>query len=131
MAALDSSLQEPYTVGENGRNQYDWSKNLKNQLVQIQFQLVRKDKKYTVTNTDALDEFEEIYKYYYNKKNNIAGVLHFEESVRVLNILKRLTAFTRDIINGKGEYMLGIEMIHRISKHDPDSAKVLIHFFIT
>ena len=32
MAALDSSLQEPYTVGENGRNQYDWSKNLKKQL---------------------------------------------------------------------------------------------------
>lgn len=130
MAALDSSLQEPYTVGENGRNQYDWSKKLKKQLVQIHFQLVRKDNKYTVANTGALDEFEEIYKYYYNKKNNIAGVLHFEESVRVLNILKRLTAFTRDIINGKGEYMLGIEMIHRISKHDPDSAKVLIHFFV-
>ena len=62
VAALDSSLSERSIVGENGRNQYDWSKNLKKQLVQIQFQLVRKDKKNTVTNTDALDEFEEIYK---------------------------------------------------------------------
>tara|TARA_B100000886_G_scaffold331344_1_gene282747 strand:+ start:1908 stop:3719 length:1812 start_codon:yes stop_codon:yes gene_type:complete len=131
VAALDSSLPEPYIFGENGRNQYDWSNNLKEKIVQLHFQLVRKDKITPLNNTALLNEFEEIYKYYYNKQANLNLRLFNDiDAIRVLNILKRLTAFTRDIINGKGEYMLGIEMINRISKYDTDSAKVLIHFFV-
>tara|TARA_Y100000816_G_scaffold291760_1_gene284224 strand:- start:2874 stop:4673 length:1800 start_codon:yes stop_codon:yes gene_type:complete len=130
VTALDSSLPEQYTVGENGRNQYSWSKNIKEQLVHIQFQLVRKDEINKLNIDIALDAFEEIYKYCYTIEANDVSVLHFEKTQRVLNILKRLTAFTRDIMNGKGEYMLGIEMIYRISKYDPDSAKVLIYFFV-
>ena len=49
--ALDAHTRAPVQIGENGHNEYGWSSNKQERLVQLSFQLVRsKDTKKTSRN---------------------------------------------------------------------------------
>ena len=89
--------------GENGHIEFSWSKNITERIVQFYFQLVRTsspkelvhlDTIYTTLIIDVLKE--DITK---------------EERDEYLSILYRMIPYTRDIVNGKGEYQLAYMMI--------------------
>jgi hypothetical protein len=128
VAALDPLDQSQYNIGENNRLQYNWSDDIKQQIVQLHFQLVR-DPPYTGEKDrfTAVDKFEEIYKkIYVNAFNNYDKI----GEVSLLNVLHRLVAFTRDIVEGKGEYMLSYDLVYRISKYNVIMAQRIVYFFV-
>jgi len=88
--------------GENGHYEVSWSKNIKERIIQFYFQLVR-------TNKEELSKLDTIY------TNLIVDVITsditYEERREYLGVLYKLIAYTRDIENGKGEYMLSYMMI--------------------
>ena len=144
MAALDESTSSNMIRGENGRLQYSWSNDIKPSIVQLHFQLVRnnnvtskKNISSTWFNTQA-NIFENIYTDVYFQDGipftqiqfNEARDNEFKERKEILVILHKLVAFTRDIISGKGEYVLAFAMVNRISKHNEFAAAELIRLFV-
>ena len=65
VAALDSTADPELNIGENGRSQYEWSTSIKQQIVQLHFQLVRNktnsSNKTTLYTTTQANIFEKIY----------------------------------------------------------------------
>jgi len=86
--------------GENGHIELSWSKDIRERILQFFYQLVRTkelvhlDMIYTKLIIDVLKE--DITK---------------EERDEYLSILYRMIPYTRDIVNGKGEYTLSYMMI--------------------
>ena len=117
VAALDS-YQEDYVTGENGRVQYNWSKDIKDKIVQLNFQIVRK-------NSSVGDEFENIYKSILNENS----YFHYNERNKLITLMHKLVAFTRDV-KGKGEYMIGYDFLYRLSKFNMYIAIKLIEYFV-
>ena len=99
---LNSRDENNLKCGENGHTELSWSKNIRERIVQFYFQLVR-------TNSDGLSELDILY------TNLIVDVLKEditkEERDKYLAILYKMIAYTRDIVNGKGEYTLSYMMI--------------------
>ena len=91
--------------GENGHAEFNWSKNMEENIVQFDFQCVR-------TNMEGLDQLEII----------LHGLLTSLQSVRddpgaesqrqfLLTNLYKIIGKTRDIEGGKGEYTLSYMMV--------------------
>jgi hypothetical protein len=88
-----------YNTGENGHVEYGWSEQMQEKIVQLNFQLTR-----TTCNQPVLQsKFRELLLVLKNQKNSI--------SLSYLTTLYKLTAYTRDIISGKGEYQLTYMLI--------------------
>ena len=89
-------------IGENGHIQYDWSDNIREKIVQFNFQLVR----------DAnIDYMENKMKEILNIINNLVDETDKPLKKELLTIMFKLIIFTRDIIYGKGECKLSYMMI--------------------
>jgi len=103
--ALDNFT--PKQIGENGHIEYGWSNSIQEKIVQFNFQMVRTDdiglKKLQVIFKDLLFHL----KYYIDNSSLPEKNLAKE----YLSILYRMIGFTRDIIDGKGEYNLSYMMI--------------------
>ena len=129
VAALDSTADPQLNIGENGRSHYEWSTSIKQQIVQLHFQLVRNktnsSNKTTLWTTTQANIFEKIY-----KSIILNTGLYDRERHQCLTIMYKLVAFTRDIISGKGECMLSYDLIHRISKYDENMAMKIVHYFV-
>ena len=83
-------------LGENNCGQHDWSKESKEQLVQIYFQLVLSK------NNNAIEMYKDLlYKCFEN----------YEKNKDIIQYCYKLIAQTRDIIDGKGLYNLSYEML--------------------
>jgi hypothetical protein len=105
-------------IGEKGHISEKWSKDINEKTVQLYFQLVRNMDENTLTN-----EYNEIMDYI--KENN---------DYELLEILYCLIGQTRDIENGKGEYVLAYKQLfifyERLSESNEELANNLVCFML-
>ena len=111
VAAMDA--QHNLHRGEKGHAEHTWSEEIESKIVQISFQLVRHPSPIVLTTFESL--IQELC-----KTNN----------TKYLLILLKLTAQTRDIIAGKGEYGLFYDMLIVWYKYYPFVAKQLMKYTV-
>lgn len=124
ITALDNHT--PKQTGENGSTEYTWSNSVREQIVQFSFQLVR-------TNGEAqVIALESVLKTILETLKARQDKIHDSESLGLLSILYRMIGSTRDIIDGKGEYLLTYMMIYTWYEFYPELAKfALLSLFYT
>jgi len=114
MAALSSALDclHNMQLGENRTLEYGWSTNIKELIVQFQFQLVR---------TEDLESLENKYQELLTKI--FAPLLldttldtTLDATLENLRVIYKLIGYTRDIVAGKGEYQLSYMLISGLYK---------------
>lgn len=135
ISALDS-VSTPFQIGENGTQEYGWSNNIRERIVQINFQLIRK----TITTNSINKSSHELEKTFDNNElfSNIERTLMDlqctplprEEYVEYMSIFYRMIGFTRDIIDGKGEYALSYKLLDIWSKINPELANFALRQFV-
>jgi hypothetical protein len=99
-----SDFLTPKQVGNNGNIEYTWSTNanIREKILQFSFQLVR-------TSEKQMDKLEEVLR---DILQNLKQRQKSDETNAYLSIMYRLIGYTRDIIDGKGEYYLTYMMIY-------------------
>ena len=121
MAALVNSLDN-YTgskLGEKGHIEYGWSNSIREQILQFSFQLTR-------TNDSSKLQFILINLLTTLKntlKNTHSSISEKEVAKGFLSILYKMIGYTRDIIDGKGEYTLTYMMIYTWYEFYPELAQ--------
>jgi hypothetical protein len=116
MAALVNALDKytPSQIGENGHEEYGWSINIREKIIQFYFQLNR------VSNMASLErELRTILRTLASTKSIISDA----ERKELFITLYKIIGHTRDIIDGKGEYALTYMMIYVWYDFYPDLAK--------
>jgi len=113
-------------LGEKGAIEYTWSNNIQEQILQLNFQLTRTNDSNTITNlslkTDKiLTEIISLYK---------TNIISRNEYIDYLSIMYRIIGYTRDIISGKGEYMLAFMLIQVWHNHFPQLAYFAFKQFV-
>ncbi len=102
----------PIRSGENGHSEYGWSNNIQERIVQFNFQLVR------TKDTTSLKSI--LHGLLTELKHTSKTAVY--ETKAYLSVLYRMIGYTRDIIDGKGEYMLTYMMIHTWNQFYPELA---------
>ena len=125
MATIINALDNHTTkqLGENGHEEYAWSNNLKERIMQLSFQLTRTDNTTvlrTITN-DILTELHDLQTY---------GVIDKTEFVHLMSVMFKMIGHTRDIISGKGEYSLSYMLLTVWYEHYPELAKFAYKCFV-
>lgn len=112
-ATIDTSTN--MGVGENGHAEHKWSNNsnIQEQIVQYNFQLVRNT---TGEHTTIL--------------RNMLTLLKDSPNPKYLAILYKVIGYTRDIIDGKGEYKLAYDMVIVWNEFYPELAEHAITCFV-
>ena len=101
--------------GEKGHSEYDWSNSLQEKILQFSFQIVR-------NNTGLENTLRSMLLLLSNKIQS--EILSESETAKgYLSLLYRMIGHTRDIIDGKGEYMLTYMMIYVWYEFYPELAK--------
>jgi hypothetical protein len=101
-------------LGENGHTAYSWSKDIKEKLTQVFFQLTR------TKNSNIVDEFIKISKEIYENDDD-----------ELNDYCMRIIPQTRDIISGKGEYDLAYRLLLEYALHIREStAKQILYFMV-
>jgi len=113
---------ETISIGEKGHLQYDWSHCIKNRFVQFQFQMTR-------TDSDGINMLENIL------RTMMEDLIKMEKTDNetyklLLMLLYKTISYTRDIIDGKGEYMLAYMMIFVFYEYFPEAALYALHRFV-
>lgn len=123
MTALVEALDNytPTQLGENGHVEYGWSNSIQEQILQFSFQVTR-------TNNIGMASLE-------SKLTQLLTVLKSRdktpEGAKYLDILFKIIAHTRDIIDGKGEYNLAYMMVYVWYKFYPELARLALTCFVT
>ena len=106
MAALTSALDEfnKIQIGENGTIEYSWSDEVQELIVQFHFQLIR-----NANQNELSIIYEKILSKIFTNNYNV--------NLDYLKIMIKLTAYTRDIVQGKGEYELAYMLITNLYKY--------------
>ena len=96
MSLLIEHIDKMQQRGENGHVEHGWSKNIQEQIVQLDFQLTR-------TNSAGIQALEQ-------RLRSLLTSLKNEPDTTYRVILFKMIGYTRDIVSGKGEcdltYML-------------------------
>jgi Mg-chelatase subunit ChlD len=121
MSALVTALDSytPKQIGENGHVEYGWSNDIREKIAQFSFQLTR-------TNEDGLKRLQNILNSILislKSKIDSSNIIEREVGKGLLSTLYRMIGYTRDIIDGKGEYTLAYMMIYTWYKFYPELAK--------
>lgn len=128
MSSLISALDNftPSQIGENRTREYTWSNNIRERILQLSFQLTRvRDE--TIINklaeqTDKiLKELNDLYK---------CSILSRNEYLKYMSLMYRMIGYTRDIIDGKGEYTLSYMLLSVWHCHHPELAKFAFKLFV-
>jgi hypothetical protein len=121
--ALDNASMTPFQIGENGHMEYSWSEDLMESTLQLHFQLVRGANVQTI-----MDVFERLIRsiQIMHKENKINHDVFFKHKL----LLCKMICQTRDVIDGKGEYMLSYALLAVWNKYYPESAKEILHYFV-
>jgi len=125
--AIDkTSINNPSKYGENSHMEYAWScdSDFKERILQFNFQLTR-------CNNDKVREMGiQLNKLLTDLKNNYVGrKITSEEYTEFMNLLYKSIAYTRDVIDGKGEYTLSYMCLFEWYKFHPDYVKhALVQF---
>ena len=94
-------------IGKNGHDEYGWSEYTKERIVQFNYQLVRTSKEYEIIHLADI-----LYNIIKDLQDNLEnGKLLPEEFQEQIVMLYKLVGYTRDIVDGKGEYMLAYMQI--------------------
>lgn len=102
MASVVSALDNftPIQHGEKGHTEWGWSNNIQERVLQLFFQLTRCDK-------TRQGELEGTYRKLLDD---------CKDSPEYMDILYRLALQTRDLVGGKGEYGLGMHLLHGLDR---------------
>ena len=117
ISALDNNLKQR---GENGHVEYTWSNDIREKICQFNFQLVRTNE----ANVNNLENMlkDLIFQLCFIVTNDNRSPSEKEVAKAYLTILYKLVGYTRDIINGKGEYHLTYMMIYTWYNYEPELA---------
>jgi Mg-chelatase subunit ChlD len=107
MAALVNALDNYNTlqIGDKGHIEYGWSNSLQEKIAQFSFQIVRTRSENTLRET--LTNMLSTLKY----KISVPSITEREKAKGYLLVLYKMIGYTRDIVDGKGEYKLTYMMI--------------------
>ena len=112
-------------IGENGSIEYAWSNNIREKIIQLNFQLTR-------TKRDTIDSLaiqtNDILNYL--TRSYLSVVISREEYIEYMSIMYRMIGFTRDIIDGKGEYSLSYMLVDVWYNHYPELALFAFKHFV-
>ena len=112
-------------TGKNGQEEYTWSENTKERILQFSYQLTRTDDANLYNLAVILDKILE------NLQDELSvGKLLVTEYVEQMAILYKLIGYTRDLVDGKGEYMLAYMQIMVWYSHFPELAKYALKCFV-
>jgi hypothetical protein len=128
MTALVKALDNftPSQIGENGHSEYTWSKNIREQIVQLSFQLTRANSSSVIASlANRVDSILTTLKTDYQTQRICKEVY-----IEYMSILFKLIGQTRDLIEGKGEYTLAYMMIGIWNKHFPNLAMFAFRLFV-
>lgn len=120
-------LNNPKQIGESGHVEYSWSNNMREKVLQLNFQLIR-----TASIND--NTFYLLRNEYIKLLQNLKLTMNAEssESRYLLIILFKMIAYTRDIISGKGECSLSYMMLTEwYNIVDKESAILLLKYFVS
>jgi len=113
-------------TGKNGHDEYGWSEYTKERIVQFNYQLVRTSKE-----TEIIHLADILYNIIKDLQDNLEyGKLLPEEFQEQIVFLYKLVGYTRDIIDGKGEYMLAYMQILVWYGFYPVLAEFLLKSFV-
>ena len=106
-------------LGENGTREYTWSNSFRERIIQLFFQITR-----TINNNTIIN----LSNNYYQLINTISirfnsGLILREEYLEYMSLLYRLIGHTRDIIDGKGEYLLSYMLINTWATYNLELAQ--------
>ena len=106
-------------LGENGTREYTWSNSFRERIIQLFFQITR-----TINNNAIIN----LSNNYYQLINTISirfksGLIIREEYLEYMSLLYRLIGHTRDIIDGKGEYLLSYMLINTWATYNLELAQ--------
>jgi hypothetical protein len=112
-------------TGKNGQKEYTWSENTKERILQFSYQLTR-------TDDEKLFSLEIIlHKILESLQDELSvGEILVSEYLEQMSILYKLIGYTRDIVDGKGEYMLSYMQIMVWYSHFPELAKYALKCFV-
>jgi len=113
-------------IGKNGHDEYGWSEYTKERIVQFNYQLVRTSKEYEIIH--LADILYNIIKDLQDGLEN--GKVLPDEFQEQIVMLYKLVGYTRDIIDGKGEYMLAYMQILVWYGFYPRLAEFLLKSFV-
>ena len=119
MAAVVAALDHytPKRIGENGQEEYDWSHDENEKIVQLFFQLNRCSK-------ENMIELATQYK-------NLLDPAIRNKNDEMVMILSKLVAQTRDLVDGKGEYALSWHLLNVLDQLGLDNVCCsLIYYFV-
>lgn len=93
VSALDNLTMNPPQYGENGHREHAWSSNIQELILQLSFQLTR-----TKDTTQIAAKYRELLTKVFETTD--------EKTREYVSVLFRMMLQTRDIVAGKGEYLL-------------------------
>jgi hypothetical protein len=128
MTALVKAMDNftPSQIGENGHSEYTWSKNTREQIVQLSFQLTRASSTVVVASlAQRVDSILTTLKTDYQSRKICKEVY-----IEYMSIMFKLIGQTRDLVDGKGEYTLAYMMISVWNKHFPELARFAFSLFV-
>lgn len=128
MTALVNAMDNftPSQIGENGHSEYTWSKNTREQIVQLSFQLTRISSPNIISNlAQRVDSILTTLKTDYQSRKICKEVY-----IEYMSIMFKLIGQTRDIVDGKGEYTLAYMMIGVWDNHFPKLAMFAFSLFV-
>ena len=109
----------PKQIGENGNVEYTWSNNVREQITQLHFQLTRtNEESYQIVRLE-----NQVRNILQTLKQRQDSVKYHEVTIAYLTIMYRMIGYTRDIIDGKGEYTLTYMMIYVWHDYYPELAQ--------
>jgi len=116
MSALASALDQQKCIqfGENGHQEYSWSTDVRERVIQLSFQLTR-----TSDESSVEKQLHSLLNTLIRPNSIIMAALCKE----LLVTLYKMIGHTRDIIDGKGEYSLTYMMIYTWYDFYPELAK--------
>jgi len=114
-------------LGENGTKEYTWSNSFRERIIQLFFQITR---------TNDVKTIEILSNIYYSLIDTISirfksGLLEREDYLEYMSLLYRLIGHTRDITDGKGEYMLSYMLLNTWAKYNLDLAQFALTQFVS
>lgn len=126
MAALLNALDTttPMQIGQKGANEYGWSNDIRESVLQFSVQIVRSDAERIEQMADKLRGLLR------RLKNKESQSIPDTERKELLIVLYKIIGLTRDIIDGKGEYALAYMQIFVWYEFFPTLATFALEKFV-
>lgn len=128
MAPLIKALDgfTPQQFGENAHVEYTWSNDIQERIVQFSFQLTRQGK----SSNDLSCILADMLRFLLEQLKNTTDIVSQKNAKYYLTILYKMIGQTRDIIDGKGEYLMTYMMIYSWYNFSPSLSKFALECLV-